>query len=116
MVIKTDTNGGLKGHKLLVIVPWAAPAGSLEKFATAFPDLEVVFHVQSWDEKPPKPVPAETWEDVTILLTFGTFPTLEQAPKLAFVQLMSAGANHVLEEPIFKDTEVPFCTANGVHG
>ena len=116
MPTETDTAGSLKGHKLLVIAPWAAPAGSLEKFTTAFPDLEVVVHVQSWDQKPPIPVPAETWKDVTILLTFAAFPTPEQAPKLAYVQLMSAGANHVLEEPIFKDTEVPFCTANGVHG
>ncbi|KAL2166242.1 hypothetical protein VTG60DRAFT_3082 [Thermothelomyces hinnuleus] len=118
MLVRTDTNKTLKGHKLLIIAPWQAPAGFLEKLAAAFPDLQVVYHVHSLATTPPSTdaIPDQTWRDVTILLTFNTLPTPEQAPKLQYVQLLSAGANHVLNKPVFKDTEVAFCTANGVHG
>jgi hypothetical protein len=119
MLVKTGTNKTLRGHKLLVISPWEAPAGFLEKLAAAFPDLHVVYHVQGWNSIPPSTaddLPDGLWDDVTILMTFSTLPTPEQAPKLEYVQLMSAGANHVLDKPVFRDTEVSFCTANGVHG
>ncbi|KAK4163353.1 hypothetical protein QBC43DRAFT_264446 [Cladorrhinum sp. PSN259] len=109
-------NNTLKGHKLLMVMPWEQPASFLEKLAVEFPDLKVATYVQSeWDQGHP-PFPEEEWKDVTLLLTFTVLPTPEQAPNLQFVQLMSAGANHVLEAPIFKDTCVKFCTANGVHG
>ncbi|KAK4155400.1 oxidoreductase-like protein [Chaetomidium leptoderma] len=108
----------LKGHKLLVIAPWKAPPGFLEQLTAAFPDLQVIYHVEGWTSTPlpVQTVSTETWKDVTILLTFSTLPTPEEAPKLEYVQLMSAGVNHVLDNPVFKDTEVTFCTANGVHG
>ncbi|KAL2163924.1 hypothetical protein VTH06DRAFT_3136 [Thermothelomyces fergusii] len=113
-----DADKTLRGHKLLILAPWQqAPAGFLERLAAAFPDLTVVYHVYSL-EMPPSAdaIPDEAWRDVTILFTFRTIPTPEQVPKLQYVQLMSAGANHVLDERVFKDTEVAFCTANGVHG
>ncbi|KAK3991071.1 hypothetical protein QBC44DRAFT_349473 [Cladorrhinum sp. PSN332] len=89
-----STNRTLKGHKLLMVTAYVQP---------------------EWDQGHP-PFPDEEWKDVTLLLTFTVLPTPEQAPNLQFVQLMSAGANHVLEAPIFKNTDVKFCTANGVHG
>lgn len=64
----------------------------------------------------------EEWKDVTILLTFTYLPQPKDAPKLQYVQLISAGANHILDHPLFRDgrgdgkEEVQFCTANGVHG
>ncbi|KAH6857075.1 oxidoreductase-like protein [Chaetomium sp. MPI-CAGE-AT-0009] len=108
----------LKGHKLLMISPWEAPPGFLEKLAAAFPDLQIVYHAQPWATPPLPPVtlPAGAWDDVTVLMTFSTLPLPEEAPKLEYVQLMSAGVNHVFGEPMFKDTKVPFCSANGVHG
>ena len=118
MLVKKDINKTLKGHKLLVIAPWAAPDGFVEKLTTAFPDLQVVYHVQHWTSTPLPLItlPAGTWDDVTILMTFSTLPAPEEAPKLEYVQLLSAGVNHVLDKPMYKDTTAAFCTANGVHG
>lgn len=120
MLVKTDTNKTLKGHKLLIIAPWKPPAPFLDKLAATFPDLQVICDVQGWTSlvppRPPTTLTAEAWKDVTILLTFTTLPAPEDAPRLEYVQLMSAGANHVLDTPMFKDTEAAFCTANGVHG
>ncbi|KAK3318086.1 hypothetical protein B0H66DRAFT_224821 [Apodospora peruviana] len=115
------SNKTLKGHKLLIVTPWGVPPDTLDRLKTEFPDLEVDHYTLTlgWAHKTAAtepPVPVEAWKDVTILLTFNVLPTPDQAPKLEYVQLVSAGANHILKEPIFVDTEVNFCTANGVHG
>lgn len=118
MLIKTNVNKTLKGHKLLLVTPWPVPAGFAEELKTEFPDLEVVIRLQNWDGRalPLEVLPPETWKNVTILLTFSTLPRPEEASTLQYVQLMSAGVNHLLDSPMFKDTNVKFCSANGVHG
>ncbi|KAK4209999.1 oxidoreductase-like protein [Rhypophila decipiens] len=112
--------GTLKGHKLLIVTAVGAPAAYLQKLKTEFPDLEIDTHILNgrFLNKPQEvdQVPPEKWKDVTILVTFNVLPTPEQAPKLEYVQLFSAGVNHIIKLPIFTDTEISFCTANGVHG
>ncbi|KAI1338235.1 hypothetical protein F5Y15DRAFT_135858 [Xylariaceae sp. FL0016] len=112
-------NHDLAGHKLLMIVPWDPPAAYLDRLREQFPGLKVTHsNYDTWkptNQLPPE-ITEEDWKTVTILLTGPQFPTPEQAPKMQLVQLQSAGANFVLDKPIFKDTSIPFCTANGVHG
>jgi hypothetical protein len=112
-------NKDLAGHKLLILVDQDLPDGYEEHLHRKFPALEVV-HVRfdPWSNKAAS-IPGmadEDWASVTVLLTGLRFPTIEQAPKMQLVQLQSAGANYVLENPLFTDTKIPFCTANGVAG
>ncbi|KAI0480926.1 hypothetical protein GGR56DRAFT_688322 [Xylariaceae sp. FL0804] len=105
----------LTGHTLLLLVPWDPPAGSVERLRARFPGL-AVRHVRhdSWKRQG---LPAGVdWAPVTALLTGGEFPEPDQAPELRLVQLQSAGANQLLELPLFTDSKIPFCTANGIHG
>lgn len=106
----------LKGHKLLILSPWKPPAEYVRKLQEEHPGLEVVHYELAWGGKASGKVPQEEWKDVTILLTGSSLPSREEAPKLEYVQLMSAGANHILNHPLFLGTEIAFCTANGVHG
>ncbi|KAH7323020.1 D-isomer specific 2-hydroxyacid dehydrogenase [Stachybotrys elegans] len=107
----------LQGHKLLVLVPGGPPPSSLDRIRRAFPGLEVVCREKAWaDADAAAGVPDDDWKDTTILVTGSALPTRDVAPKLQYVQLMSAGANHVLDHPMFKEPDVAFCTANGVHG
>ena len=96
-------NKTLKGHKLLIVTAVGAPAAYLKQLQTEFPDLVIETHILSgrFLTKPQEAdqVPSDVWKDVTILLTFNVLPTPEQAPKLQYVQLMSAGANHVVKLP-----------------
>jgi len=108
-------NPTLKGHKLLIAIPLDFPPSILEAIASQFPDLQIVSQKLEWGQRTIA-CSADEWKDVTLLMTFAGLPTPEEAPKLQLVQLVSAGANHVLESPLFKDTDVIFCTANGVHG
>jgi len=108
-------NKDLKGHKLVILTPWEPPEATLEQIRKRFPGLHIEYHQLSWTGNH-SPFPIEKWKDVTIALTFNYLPKPEDAPRLEYVQLISAGANHILDQPLFKDTEVTFCTANGVHG
>ncbi|KAI1423557.1 hypothetical protein F5Y12DRAFT_524689 [Xylaria sp. FL1777] len=115
----TAPNKDLVGHKLLIVSDLKLPDDYRERLRTKFPGLEVVHsRFNPWgDMTAARPsLTGEDWAKVTVLLTGPLLPTIEEAPKMQLVQLQSAGANYVLENPLFKDTKIPFCTANGVAG
>lgn len=62
----------------------------------------------------PEKISLEIWREVEILYTFNTLPPPEWVPRLRWVQLHSAGADHLLEHPLFQ-RDVWFTTASGVH-
>ncbi|KAF2972398.1 hypothetical protein GQX73_g1075 [Xylaria multiplex] len=113
-------NKDLVGHKLLILSQLNLPDGYREHLRSKFPGLQFVhlrFNPWGGDAAAAPPDVADfDWANVTVLLTGPLLPTIEEAPKLQVVQLQSAGANYVLEKPLFKDTKIPFCTANGVAG
>lgn len=108
-------NPTLSGHKLLILLPIDVPPTYLSSLVTAFPDLTVTCRSQAWFSNTP-PIPDSAWADITLLLSYNTFPLPSQAPHLQYVQLQSAGAEHVVSHPLFLSSSVRFCTANGVHG
>ena len=116
-LIRMTENPTLAGHKLLVLTQWAPPNSWLKDLQAKYSGLKVVYHHLEWSEKQPgKDFPHDEWKDVTILLTGNAIPSRETAPKLQYIQLTSAGANQILKNPLFLETDVAFCTANGVHG
>lgn len=111
---KTPPNKTLQGHKLLYLIAasWKPSQDEVEAVKQKYPDLQIQFAAKS-------DVTKEEWKDVTILLTGSSqdgLPALEDVPNLQYVQLASAGANQIVTHPLFVDTDVAFCTANGVHG
>jgi len=56
----------------------------------------------------------EAFEQANVLYTFSVLPQPNQAPHLDWVQLHSAGINHVIQHPLFA-TDVIFTTASGLH-
>ena len=61
-----------------------------------------------------EPVPAGAFDQAEVLYTFGVLPRPEQAPHLRWVQLNSAGVNHVIQQPLFA-SDVMFTTMSGLH-
>jgi phosphoglycerate dehydrogenase-like enzyme len=80
------------------------------RWQARWPALRFELHPTRHAEK----IPLEVWREVEILYTFNTLPPPEWAPRLRWVQLHSAGADHVLEHPLFR-SPVEFTTASGVH-
>lgn len=82
-----------------------------ERIQQISPDLRVEVY-------PPtvrvKDIPAEVWQNTEILFTFGALPDPNLAPHLRWVQLYSAGANHIFGHPLAQ-SDVIFTTASGVH-
>ncbi|KAK7422475.1 hypothetical protein QQZ08_009463 [Neonectria magnoliae] len=116
-LIRVNSNKTLKGHKAIIITAHAAPAASIEAIRKQFPDLKLQLYEVPWGkEKIGGDFDEEEWKDTTLFLTSTVLPAVEQAPHLKYVQLTSAGANHILPKPLFSETKIPFCTANGVHG
>lgn len=65
---------------------------------------------------------ARTVEDISdligetdVLYTWQVLPLPEAAPRLRWVQLHGAGIDHLLEHPLFTQSEVMFTTASGIH-
>jgi hypothetical protein len=51
------------------------------------------------------------------LATFSWLPKDGKAlPNAKLIQFFSAGTNHVAQHPIYTDSKIPLCSANGVHG
>lgn len=107
-------NKTLKGHTLLLVVQKAPSPESLARIQSIFSDLRIQVHELSSKEQ--AGALEKAWKHASIVQTGVKLPTIEEAPKLQFVQITSAGANAILDKPIFKDTDIAFCTANGVHG
>lgn len=84
----------------------------LERFQSAAPEL----HVKQRQPQEMERALEELWQDVEILYTsFATsLPTPQQAPRLRWVQLYSAGPDHILSHPLFTSSTV-FTTTSGIH-
>jgi phosphoglycerate dehydrogenase-like enzyme len=84
----------------------------LQRLRNLWPDLQFVqLPARS------KTVSDELWREAEILyMSFATsLPTTEQAPRLRWVQLYSAGADAVSQSPLFQTSAVNFTTTSGIH-
>ncbi|HEY7982978.1 MAG TPA: D-2-hydroxyacid dehydrogenase [Ktedonobacterales bacterium] len=97
----------------LVNRPW--PAEWLARLGALAPGWRIVGRGAATPEQPEgPPVAAEDWRAAEVAYTFGYLPTPEQAPALRWVQLFSAGADHLRQHPLFA-SEVTFTTTSGLH-
>jgi phosphoglycerate dehydrogenase-like enzyme len=82
----------------------------LAQLCAVSPRLQVVQHtVREAHELPP-----EVWPQVEVLCTFMALPAPEQAPRLRWVQLHSAGAEHATGHPAL-NRDVLLTTTSGIH-
>jgi phosphoglycerate dehydrogenase-like enzyme len=59
-------------------------------------------------------LPPDVWSEVEVLCTFGVMPAQNQAPRLRWVQLISAGVDHVIDHPLLSG-EIVLTSASGIH-
>lgn len=105
-----------KPETLLILMPWEPSVTWISSLPEINPGIKVIYHKTKHGAYDiPDDVPAETWNATTVLFTWRAFPPPELVPNLQYVQLLSAGANHILEKDLFAKTDVAFCTCNGVH-
>ena len=101
---------------LLVLVPWDLPLSFIESLPSASPGIElIVRRTVRGAQDVPDDIPQDVWDRITVMFTWHEVPLPERVPRLQYVQLLSAGCNHMIGKPLFDETDVVFCTANGVH-
>lgn len=95
-----------------VLITAPLPAQWLERFRATVSELDV----QHWQYPTQGAVPATLWHEVEVLYTsFATpLPLPAHAPRLRWVQLYSAGPDHILNHPLCT-TSVLFTTTSGIH-
>ena len=60
-------------------------------------------------------VPDSVFAEAEILYTIRHFPEPEQAPRLRWIQLHSAGVEHTLHRPIVQAEDIEVTSASGIH-
>lgn len=79
----------------------------IERIREVSPRIQVERHAPT--------VPERAWETAEIIIAGGVFPPQQQLPRLRWMQLMSAGADRALKEPVVLNTDVIVTTASGIH-
>jgi phosphoglycerate dehydrogenase-like enzyme len=93
-----------------VLSTMSFPDEFLDRLRSVSPRLVVRQHnATSVDEVPP-----ELWDQVQVLYTLFAIPDPARVPSLRWVQLHSAGVNHVLDTPLW-ESDVPITTVSGIH-
>lgn len=95
---------------VLVTMPFPSPL--MEKLADVSPRLKVEQH----EARRPEDLPEEQIEAIDVLYTQSALPDPKIAPNLQWVQLHSAGINHIVDTPLYTDSEITITTASGIHG
>lgn len=74
-------------------------------------------HPKAFWSYEPAEIPEDVWKETTVLLTMFFVPeSRAQAPNLKFVQGMTAGLEHLLSAPVFREApDLIVATASGVH-
>jgi phosphoglycerate dehydrogenase-like enzyme len=104
----SDMTGAYRG----VLVTAQLEAGWVERLQRLASDLRIEYY----PGRAARAIPDDLWREVEILYTtFATpLPSPEQAPRLRWVQLYSAGVDSISEHPLFQ-TSVTFTTTSGIH-
>lgn len=81
-----------------------------ERITSAAPDIQYV-HTSAKD-----PIEfSKSVADTDVLYTGSLLPQPDEATQLSWVQLHTAGADHILDSPLYLESDVRFTTTNGMH-
>lgn len=93
---------------VLVTMPFPQPL--IDKIVRVSPSLAVTQHeARTADEI------TDIVGEVEVIYAWQAIPLPEDAPNLRWAQLHSAGADAILQHPLYLQSDVIFTTANGIH-
>ncbi|RMZ66889.1 2-hydroxyacid dehydrogenase [Pyrenophora seminiperda CCB06] len=112
------TRGTTKEKELvLCTLPWPeeSVARAIKGLKEAFDDVEVKYYCSNGNSE--SLVPEDVVGRASYMATLSWLPTSPKSiPCTKLIQFFSAGTNHVSNHPIYTDSKIPLCSANGVHG
>ncbi|KFY19560.1 hypothetical protein V491_04361 [Pseudogymnoascus sp. VKM F-3775] len=117
----------IEGH-LLVVFAVPEPKQEIDGLRLKYPNLKVTYKKASVAFSDPdtiarlsgEEISDDEWLSATHLITMSYLPPARLIPiitkSLKFIQLTSAGVNHLATHPIFTSTSIPITTTSGIHG
>lgn len=106
---------------VLAVLPWPAEQckPGIDALEKEFSHLQVQYYYSHYDngkvivDDIPPGLPAKASYIATL---FWLPKTASDIPATKLIQFFSAGTNHVAQHPVYTDSKIPLCSANGVHG
>ncbi|KAH7408461.1 hypothetical protein DE146DRAFT_605802 [Phaeosphaeria sp. MPI-PUGE-AT-0046c] len=110
-----------KKELVLCTLPWPQEKAekSIAGLKEEFNDVEVDYYYTKFEngKMEPTDIPEDVLARASYQATLFWLPDNAKAiPKVKLIQFFSAGTNHVSQHPIYTDSKIPLCSANGVHG
>ncbi|RMJ11311.1 hypothetical protein CDV36_009030 [Fusarium kuroshium] len=105
-----------KKDVLLVFIPIDPDIEWVDRIHSTLPHIEVRWVKALSDGRllTPTDISPDEWDGVTMVCTYIP-PPPSLAPRLRFAQVSSAGFDHWVDHPAFKNPDVVICSANGAH-
>lgn len=97
--------------KVNVLVTPQMDEALLQRLQAISPRLNVVHYPAHASGE----IPPDVWDEAEVLFTWDVLPDREVAPRLRWVQVLSAGVDHVVENSLFSDRDVLLTNASGIH-
>jgi phosphoglycerate dehydrogenase-like enzyme len=106
---------------IVCTLPWPEEmaARGIQALKEAFDDVEVKYFPSTFENgiAAPMEVPEDILQRASYLTTLFWLPSTPDAiPSTKLIQFFSAGTNHIAKHPIYTNSKIPLCSANGVHG
>ncbi|KAK2795751.1 hypothetical protein FQN52_003600 [Onygenales sp. PD_12] len=101
---------------LLVVLPFPELVKQLEDIRDKFPRFRVTYFEQKSHLAIDADIPKEVLASTTILCTLFYSPVLEEMPNLKLVQLISAGLDRYLDQPLVTESDINITNVSGIHG
>lgn len=111
--------GGHIKDRMLITTPEDVGNGNstekeIAKLKKKWPDIEITYHPVKSGDAPPDP---SIFHDKTILVTLFTLPpSPDDCPNMQLVHVLSAGADRLINHPLYTDSDIILTTSSGVHG
>ncbi|KAB8070138.1 hypothetical protein BDV29DRAFT_181432 [Aspergillus leporis] len=103
---------GIPREKILVAFFQDLAPDVLEELRAKFRGREV----SSVTLKRGEAIPSDLAQQASYIVTFTNLPDPEDAQNIKLIHFLSAGLDHSIHHPIFKETSIPLTSSSGVHG
>jgi hypothetical protein len=103
-------------EQVLIISVWSIPPTLVAEVQSRHPHCNIMsFKVSSWDDF--STVPTAAWAPATVIMAYNLpWQIPLRSPNLKYVQLVSAASDHMRNHPVYTQSNITICSANGIHG
>ncbi|KAE9377192.1 D-isomer-specific 2-hydroxyacid dehydrogenase-like protein [Stipitochalara longipes BDJ] len=110
----------LATEHILILLPLPPDEKILDGLKKKHPGITIKYHTLSFAAvfgQEPHNVPDEEFLEATILVTLTILPSdVKYLKNTKLIHLFSAGADRVVDTPVWNETTIPITNASGVHG